>query len=136
MEKNLDIGCILRRPCFCRVGSSLATAHCPEHTPWPAIRPRVPHRGNLFSSANARNLNRILRSVLRKLKAPEAERFSSHGCRRGTAQDLKTHGSPWGVVATAGVWNSPALGGYVDMTAVVEQGVRNLFAVDPDSESD
>ena len=134
-RKNLDCGCVMRRPCFCTAGSALATAFCPVHILWPAIRSRVPSGGHLFSAVNTRNFNRILRAVLRKLKVPEAERYSSHGFRRGTAQDLKLHGSPWEVVASAGIWNSSAFRGYLDLTAEVEQGVRNLFAVDPDSDS-
>ena len=71
-----------------------------------------------------------------KLRIPEAHRFSSHGFRRGTSQDLKESGSPWAVVATAGMWNSPAFRGYVDMSRDVEEGVMRLFDVDMDSESD
>ena len=134
--KNLTQGCVLRRPCFCTAGLPLANACCPVHILWPAIRSRVPSGEHLFSAANARNFNRVLRAVLRTLKVRGADRYSSRGFRRGTAQDLKTHGPPWAVVATAGLWNSPAFRGYVDLAADVEEGVRNLFTVDLDSESD
>ena len=132
---NLDCGCVMRSPCFCQVGLALATARCPVHVLWPAIRPRVSPGNHLFSAANARNFNRILRAALLKLKTPEAARYSSHGFRRGAAQDLETYGSPWEVIASAGIWNSPAFRCYLDLAADVEQGVRNLFAVDHDSDS-
>ena len=114
----------------------MANACCPAHVLWPAIRSRVPSGDHLFSAVNARNFNRILRAVIRKLRAKDADRYCSHGFRRGTAQDLKTHGSHWAVVAAAGCWNSPASRGYVDLSADVEEGVRNLFTVDLDSEPD
>ena len=90
----------------------------------------------LFRKVYVGNFNRILKTVLKKLSIPEAERYSSHGFRRGTAQDLKEKGSPWAVVATAGLWNSPAFRGYVDMSKDVETSVARLFAVDMDSDSD
>ena len=90
----------------------------------------------LFSAVNARNFNRILRAVLRKMKTKDPDRYSSHGFRRGASQGLKTSGSPWVVVETAGLRNSPAFRGYVGLTAEVEQGVRQLFDVDPASESE
>ena len=38
-----------------------------------------------------------------------------------------------GIVSSAGVWNAPAFRGYADLTADVEQEVRNLFPLDPES---
>ena len=102
----------------------------------PSVRSRVPSVDHLFSAVSARKFNRILRAPIGKLKAKAAGRYSSHGFRRRAAQDLKKHGSPRAVAATAGLWNSPAIRGYADLTADVEQGVRNLFAVGPDSESE
>ena len=114
----------------------MANAFFPVHILWPSIRARVPPGDHISSSANARNFNRIFRASLRKLQVGDSDSYSSHGFRRGTAQDLETNGSPWAVVATAGLWNSPDFRGYVGRTADVEQGVRNLFAVGPDSESE
>ena len=70
------------------------------------------------------------------MRAKAAERYSSHGFRCGAAQELKEVGSPWTVVATAGLWRSPTFRRYAAMTADVEQGVRILFPADSDSESD
>ena len=44
--------------------------------------------------------------------------------------------TPWEVVATAGIWNSPAFRGYVDLKDEAGQCARKLFPVDLESESD
>ena len=81
------------------------------------------------------DFSRILRVALTRLKVPDAARYRSYGFRRGTAQELKETGSPWQVVASSGLWNSPAFRGYVDLSTDVESGVRNRFDVDPESAS-
>ena len=135
-RKNLPGGCILRRPCFCNLASSRARLLCPIHVFWAAIRRRVDPGTPLFRAVNRGNFNRQLKAIFGRLCIPDADRYSSHGFRRGTAQELKESGSPWAVVASAGVWNSPAFRGYLDMARDVEVGVSRLFEVDPDSESD
>ena len=135
-RKNLTQGCVLRRPCFCTAGVPRANACFPVRVIWPAIRSRGATGDPLFSSVDARNFNRVLRAVIRKLKVGDVERYSSHGFRRGAAQDLKTSGYPHALVAALGMWNSPVFRCYVGLTADVEQGVRRLFDVDLDAESD
>ena len=134
-RKNLACGCILRRPCFCFGDRASARACCPAHVMWPAIRARVPSGSPLFTAFNQRNFDRIIRAVFTRLGVTDATRYSSHGFRRGTAQELKETGSPWTAVATAGLWRSPAFRGYVDMTADVEQGIRKLVPIDSDSDT-
>ena len=135
-RKNLAGGCILRRPCFCNLASARARLLCPIHVFWAAIRRRVDPGAPLFRAVNRGNFNRQLKAIFGRLCIPDADRYSSHGFRRGTAQELKESGSPWAVVASAGVWNSPAFRGYLDMARDVEVGVSRLFEVDPDSASD
>ena len=48
------------------------------------------------------------------MELPHAERYSSHGFRRGTSSELQTAGSQWSTVATIGDWRSLAFNGYVD----------------------
>ena len=126
-RKNINGGCVLRMPCFCAGDRPAAAACCPVHVLWQAVRGRVPPSSLLFSAVNARNFNRTLRDVLRKLIKPGANRYSSHGFRRGTAQALKENGSPWEAVATDGVWNSPAFRGYLGLTDDVEHGCETCF---------
>ena len=40
-RKNLETGCILRRPCFCALHAINGSLLCPVHAMWPAIRRRV-----------------------------------------------------------------------------------------------
>ena len=42
----------------------------------------------------------------------------------------------WSVVASAGVWHSPAFRGYLDMSRDVEIGAQQLCEADFDSESE
>ena len=126
-RKNIDSGCILKRPCFCRLGSGRAGFLCPVHALWPWIRRRTPCGQKLFRAVNRRNFNRFLKRTLGELGFPEAERYSSHAFRRGATQELRESGSGWPVIASMGVWNSPAFKGYVDITPEVEAGVRQLF---------
>ena len=135
-RKNIAGGCILRMPCFRSGDQASSRSYCPVHVLWPAIRGRVPPGEPLFSAVNRRNFNRILKAALSRPKADSAARYTSHGFRRGAVQELKECGSPWAVLASDGLWRSPAFRGYVDMAEDVELGVRNLFPVDLDSESD
>ena len=135
-RSNVIGGCIIRRPCFFGGDRPASSAFFPVHVIWPAIRARVPPDSPLFSTVNERNFNRTPRAVLLKLHVADALRYIPHGIRRGTAQELKEVGYPWAVVASAGLWNSPAFRGYVDMSADVEHGVLSLFPADSDYESD
>ena len=135
-RKNMAGGCILRRPCFCSLGRRHATSLFPLHSFWAEIRRRVAPGELLFRAVNRGNFNRMLEAVCAQIHIPDAGRYSSHGFRRGAAQELKESGSPWAVVASAGVWRSPAYRGYLDMAKDVEMGVRSLFDVDLDSASD
>ena len=46
----------------------------------------------LFTDVAPRNVNRVLKTVFRKMKLPRAERYTSHGFRRGGAHELKERG--------------------------------------------
>ena len=127
---------MLRRPCPCGLAARKARQLCPIHPFRTWVRCRFNTGDLLFQAVNIRNFNRMLKPVFARMNIHEAHRYSSHGFRRGTAQELKESGSPWAVVASAGVWNSPAFRGYLDMARDVEVGVSRLFEVDPDSASD
>ena len=134
-RKNLASGCILRRPCLCQLAAREAANLRPPHAIWAAVRRRVGPGELLFQSITRRNFNRALKAVLARIGVPSADRYSPHGFRRGTSQELKETGSPWSVVATSGVWRPPASRGYLDMSKDVEQGVAQLLSVDFDSDS-
>ena len=136
-RKNLTCGVIMKRPCFCGLNTDTARLVCPVHPLWPAIQARVSTGRILFSSVNRRNFNRKLNSILARLDAPQASRYSSHAFRRGSAQEMNETGSPLSVIASAGMWRSNALvKNYIDLAANVATNVKQLFRVDFNSESD
>ena len=135
-RNNIPNGCILRRPCFCEMGVSYSANLCPVRCFWPPVRRRVAPGQPLFRKVNVGNFNSMIKAIFVKLCVPEDARYSSHGFRRGTAQELKGKGSPWTAVATDGLWNSASFRGYVDMSHDVELGAARLFTVGPVSESD
>ena len=133
---NMVGGCILRRPCFCLLGRRHDTSLLPIRRFWAEVRRRVSPGQLLFRSVSRGNFNRMLKAVFTQLHVPGAERYSSHGFRRGAAQELKESCSPFAAVASAGVWKSPSPRGYIDVAKDVEMGVSALFDADQDSASD
>ena len=94
-------------------------------------------RCNLFfPSLNGRNINRTLRDVLKKINVPASSRYSSHGVRRGAAQELKESASQWSIVASLGQWSSLCFKGYVDLSGEMAQEMGKLFIDSYDFESD
>ena len=126
-RKNLPIGCIMSRPCFCGFPASAAKRMCPVHAIWPCIACRVRPGEMLFPSFSATNVNTTLKAVLSRLSVVHAEKYSSHGFRRGAAQELKETGSQWAASATLGGWKSLAFLGYVDLTDEVERDMAKLL---------
>ena len=90
----------------------------------------------LFSSYYDAKVNKTINAVLSKLNVPHAQRYSSHGFRRGAANELKTSGSQWSLVATLGDWRSLALRGYVDVTPEMDRDMANLLIETEDIDSD
>ena len=125
----------MRRPCFCKLGSKNAARLCPVHWFWPWVTKRKSGQ-QLFPSLNGRNINRILRAILKKIHVPASERYTSHGFRRGAAQELKESGSQWPIVASLGQWNSLCFNGYVDVSDEMAQQVGKLFINSYEFESD
>ena len=129
-RENLPGACILRPPCFCGLSSPRAQQLCPVHIFWVPIRCRVAPGAPLFTAVNRRNFNTALKAIMAHLRAPDAQRCSSHGFRLRGTQELKETGSPWSAVATSGLWHSPSFRGYLDMSRDVELGAQKMFEVD------
>ena len=118
------------------MGTLRATALRPVHAFWPLVKDRL-YSGSLLRPAiTRRNINRIIKAVFAKLSAPRAERYSSHGIRRGSAHELKETGSPWTVAAGASRWRPTSVLSYVDTSSDVESDMANLLANPLLSESD
>ena len=93
-RKNHSGGAILKRPCFCGLNNDMARFTRPVHPLWRAVKQRVYSGEPLFRGINRRNFNRMLKAILDRLGIPEAHRYSSHGFRMGSAQELNETGSP------------------------------------------
>ena len=74
--------------------------------------------------------------TLAKLPIPHAERYSSHGLRRGDAQELQSTGCQWATVASIGDWRTLSFKGYVDLTNQVIRDLPELLAEDLNLDSD
>ena len=107
----------------------------PVHAHWPCIRRRVEPGQPLFKAVNRRNFNRILKSVLGKLKIPDASRYSSRAFRSGLLRNSWNR-APLVSGRLVGLVAPPDFRGYVDMSRDFEIGAQQLFDVDLDSESE
>ena len=129
-RKNLPAGCILRRPCFCALTMVAAHALRPVHFCWHAVRRRCRSGELLTPIITRRNVNNILRAILKKMDLPYAERYSSRGFRQGASSDLQTAGSQWSTSANLGDWRSLAFKGYVDLANELSRDLSRLLAED------
>lgn len=135
-RKNLPQWRIMSRPCFCQLSNKEAHHLCPFRFFRPLIRQRVRPRANLFPRFNDTEVNNAIKAVLKNLEIPHAERYSSHGVRRGAANELKTQGSQWTTVATLGEWRSLCFRGYVDLTPELGRDMSKLLIATDDIDSD
>ena len=90
----------------------------------------------LFPSFYDTKVNNTLKAVLNKLHVPYANRYSSHGFRRGAANELKTKGSQWSTIASIVEWESLSFLGYVDITPELDRDLSKLLIEVEDLDSD
>ena len=126
-RKNHPNGCILSRPCFCQLSAPSARRLCPAHAFWPAIAARAKCGQKLFPGFTSQNVNTTIKAVLTKLDIPYAESYTSHGYRRGAAQELKERGCQWPIIASIGEWRGLAFMGYIDISKDVANEMSKLF---------
>ena len=113
---------------FCPLTKVAARALSPVHFSWHAVRRRFRSGELPCPSITRRNVNNVLRDILKKLEIPHAERYSSHGFRRCEASELQTTGSQWSTVAALGDWRSLACKGYVDVANELPRDLSRLLA--------
>ena len=126
-RKNLPNGCILPRPCFCKLAAPSAKRLFPVHAFWPAIASRVRCGEKLFPWYTTQNVNTTIKDVLAKLGIPQAELYTPHGYRRGAAQEIKERGCQWPIVASLGEWRILAFMGYIDIAKDVSRDMSKLL---------
>ena len=134
-SKNMRSGAILRRPCFCSIPGRSAHKLCPVHAIWPSIWARVQPGELIFGNLRSSNINRVLKAALKRIKIPNAGKYTSRAFRRGAATDLKETGSRRSSVSTLGNWRSLACKGYVGLSDELSQDIAQLFIDHYDFES-
>ena len=131
-RRNPPQCCMLSRPCFCLLSGPQAKQISPVHAIWPAVAARVKTGELLFPGYYGASVNTAIKAVSTKLATPYSTRYTSHGFRMGSAQELKEKGSQWPVVAGVGEWRSLAFRGYVDTALDVERDMSRLL-IGPDA---
>ena len=126
----------MSRPCFCSLANNTARQLCPVHFFWPIIVKNTRSGEKLFPTFYGTKVNNTLKAILAKIKIEHAKSYTSHGFRRGAANELKTRGSQWSTIATLGEWRSLAFRGYVDIAAELDRDMSKLLAETNDLESD
>ena len=126
MAKTHARGCITKRPCCCDRNKDRARAFRPIRWFWPWVRGNRRPGEFLPKKVIANNANRRIRHSFSALRAPSAQRYSSHGFGRGAAQELKESGAQWPVAAAAGNWKGLSFRPYVDLSGELADGIAQL----------
>ena len=135
-ERTPPHGCIMSRPCFCKLAERVAHQLCPVQFFWPLVTKRVRSGMRIFSSYYDTKANQTLKSGITKLQVVSAARYRSHGFRRGASNALKTRGPQWPAVLCLGEWRSLAFPGYVNLTPELGRDMAKLLIETDDFESD
>ena len=128
-------GLYLVKTLFCGIAETKAARLCPAHAIWHAIASLIRPGGILLPTFYGTNVNATTKADPSKLSIPHANDYSSHGFRRGAAQELKEKGSQRPIVMGVGFWRSIAFRGNVDVTLDVERDMSKLL-VETDIMSD
>ncbi len=135
-RKNEPTGAVLVRPCTCTPWAN-DPFMCPVHTLKRYMRDtgRLP-TGRLFPG----NPESLYVSFVRRIRflggpqclnIPHAAEWTSHGFRRGMAQDILDNGGSLAEILRAGGWKSAAFLLYLERTEVDQAAVLDcLFAAD------
>ena len=132
-RKNRPAGASIRRRCLCECDPSLnrpPVLHylCPVHAlmGWRHAHGNAAS-GRVFPAMNYSSFIRVLRAHLRALAVPDSHTFTTHGFRRGTAQQMLREGSRLGEILAAGDWRSPAFIQYLEKADVEEAAVLDML---------
>jgi len=124
-RKNAPEGAVLTRACTCRSSQVM----CPVHAlvRWMSATGKERQVGRLFPKACYSSFSRGMSFLLEKIGFPQAADFSSHGFRRGMAQEILRRGGSLADVLAAGGWRSPAFLLYLDRNEVDEAAILDFL---------
>ena len=109
-RKNARFGARVERVCVCQSQHPGGELLCPVHT-FLSLRDATGSRrpsGRIFPGATYPTFTRGLRADLEAEAVPAAASFTSHGFRRGSAQEYYERGSSLSAILIAGGWRSSA----------------------------
>ena len=121
-------GAILMRPCFCDADDLGGKGICPLHDWWPAVCRSTSWGEPLFPAHRSKNINRILKGMLRSMGVAEAASYSTHAFRRGASMELKGSGSTLAQVLKTVGWNSASFRAYLSFVEDEEVNIRSILA--------
>ena len=127
-RKSTRGGAIIMRPCFCDADDLGGKGICPIHDFWPAVCSSSLWGEDLFPTLRSRNINRILKGMLRSMKIPDADSFSTHAFRRGASMELKNSGSTLAQILKTVGWNSSAFRAYLSFIQDEEVNIRSILS--------
>ena len=121
-------GAIMMRPCFCDGEGMMPTGLCPIRDFSPLIQNTTLPGEGLFSSLQRRNLNRILKAILKRMGVESAEKYSTKAFRRGAAMDIMASGSTLAQIMRSAGWHSQAFRAYLMFQMEEECNMKAIFA--------
>ena len=101
-----------------------------------AIIKRAEPGAPIFQTLGNENMNRALRANYAGLGFPEADRYSPHSFRRGTAGDIMNSGSSLSEIMRTAGWYSSRFRAYLDIQKAEERATRSVLAAEPSASSD
>ena len=116
------------RPCFCDGDDMGGMGICPIHDFWPIACQNSLWGEPLFPAHRSRNINRILKGMLRSMGVAEAASYSTHAFRRGASMELKSSGSTLAQALKTVGWNSAAFRAYLSFVEDEEVDIRSILA--------
>ena len=121
-------GAIMMRPCFCDGTGLVPAGLCPLHNFWPLIQQQILPGELLFPSLQNKNLNRILKAILKRMGVESAEKYSTKAFRRGAAMDIMASGSALAQIMRSAGWHSQAFRAYLIFQMEEECNMKAIFA--------
>ena len=135
-RKNIRGGCILIRPCLCRIEDGNVRALCPIHGFWNAFQAVAPAYGPILPTLSANSVNRQLKAIMTALGYLRPHKYSSHAFRRGATQEIFASGSTLATIAKSGGWSAGGFRGYLDLQADEAANISALLLSAATSDSE
>ena len=116
------------RPCFCDGDDLGGKGICPIRDLRPVVRQNSLWGELLFPAHRSKNINRVLKGMLRSMKVEGAESYATHAFRRGASVELRNSGSNLAQALKTVGWNSATFRAYLFFDEDEEVSIRSILA--------